>query len=85
MYRGVKSRTPVPSGLWRDQAPSDFFLFGYIKGIPSDYSCESPEDFLNTINEIFIGIDQEVLLSVFESRVNRLNWMIKQEGKHYTQ
>jgi hypothetical protein len=48
-----------------DMTPNDFFLFGYIKGKPSDYNFESREDLLNAITEIFTGINQEVLLSVF--------------------
>jgi hypothetical protein len=50
-----------------DLAPSDFFLFGYIKGNLSGYSCESREDLLNQIAEIFTGVDRELLFSVFES------------------
>jgi hypothetical protein len=68
-----------------DSAPSDFFLFAYIKGRLFDYNCESREDLLNSISEIFTGIDPEVSLSVFESWVNWLNWVIKHEDKYYTQ
>jgi hypothetical protein len=63
--------------------PSDFF-FVYIKGKLSDYSCTSQDDLLNAINEIFTGVDQEVLPRVFESWVNRLKWAIKYGGKCYT-
>jgi HKD family nuclease len=38
-------------------APSDFFLFGYLKGKLSDHICEIREDFLNAITEIFIRVD----------------------------
>jgi hypothetical protein len=47
--------------------PSDFLLFGYIKGKLSDFIYESRDDLLNAIT----GVDQEVLPSVFESWVNR--------------
>jgi hypothetical protein len=67
-----------------ESAPSGFFFFVYIKGKPYDYDCESRKDLLNVINEIFIGIDQEVLLNVFKSGVNWLAWVIKDEGKYYT-
>jgi hypothetical protein len=50
-----------------DLRPSDFSLFGYVKQKLSDYNCESLEDLLNAIPEIFTGVNQEVLLSVFES------------------
>jgi hypothetical protein len=47
-------------------APSNFFLFGYMKGKLSDYNYEGRDDLLNVIAEIFTGVDQEVLLIVFE-------------------
>jgi hypothetical protein len=67
-----------------DLAPSDFFLFGCIKGKLFDYNYESRDDLLNTITEIVTGVDQEMLLSVFESWTNRLKWVIKHEGRYYT-
>jgi hypothetical protein len=50
----------------------DFFIFGYLKGKLYEYSSESLEHLLNVIIEIFTGVDQEVLLSVFKSWVNWL-------------
>jgi hypothetical protein len=38
-----------------------------IKGKLSDHNCEGREDVLNATTEMFAGIDQEVLLSVYES------------------
>jgi hypothetical protein len=55
-----------------DVALSNFFLFEYIKGKLSDYICESREYLVNAITEISIGVNQEVLLNVFESWVNQL-------------
>jgi hypothetical protein len=65
--------------------PTDFFLFGCIKGKLSNYNCESQEDVLNTITEIFIGFGQEVLISVLKCRANRPKWVTKQERKYSTQ
>jgi hypothetical protein len=53
-------------------ASSDFLLFGAIKGKLSDYGYESRDDLLNATAEISTGFNQEVLLSVFESGLNRL-------------
>jgi hypothetical protein len=64
-----------------DRGPRDFFLFGYIKGKLSDYNCESREDLLNVITEIFTGLHQEVQRSVFEPWVNRLKWATQNKGK----
>jgi hypothetical protein len=65
--------------------PSDFFLFEYIKGKPFDYNCERREDLVNAITEILTGVDQEVLLNIFESWVNGLKGMVKQEEKYHTE
>jgi hypothetical protein len=64
-------------------APSNFF-FGDIKGKLSDCNCESREDVLNAITEMFTVVDDEVLLSVFESWANRLKLVIKHQGKYHT-
>jgi hypothetical protein len=56
-----------------DLIPKDCFLFEYIIGKRSDYNYESREDLLNAFTDIFTGVDQEVLLSVFEYWVNQLN------------
>jgi hypothetical protein len=37
------------------------------------------------ITELFTGIDQEVLLRVFQSWVNWLKWVTGHEGNYYTQ
>jgi hypothetical protein len=60
MYRDLKSQTPATYRYNLALTPSDFFLFGDIKGKQSDYNCESREDLINTITEILTGIDQEV-------------------------
>jgi hypothetical protein len=61
--KGIKAsraeRLPHPA-YSPDPVPSDFF--GYIKRKLSDYNCESREDHLNGITEIFTGVDQEMLL-----------------------
>jgi hypothetical protein len=65
-------------------APSDLFLFGYIKGKLFYHNCESREDLLNAITEFFTGVGEQMLFSIFESWVNRLNLVIKHEGKDYS-
>jgi hypothetical protein len=40
-------------------AANGFFLFGYIKGKLSDYDCESWQDLVNAITEIFTGANQK--------------------------
>jgi hypothetical protein len=67
-----------------DLAPRNYFLFGPINGKLSDHICESWENLLNTITGIFTGVDQKVLLNVFESWMNRPRWVIKHEWKYDT-
>jgi hypothetical protein len=59
-------RLPHPA-YSSDLTPTDFVLFGFIKGRLCHYDCESREYLLNAITEIFTGVGQEVLLSVFKS------------------
>jgi histone-lysine N-methyltransferase SETMAR len=68
-----------------DLAPSDFFLFGYTKRGLSDCDCESREDRLNTITEFFTESEQAVLQSPLDAWADRLKWVVKHEGKDYTQ
>jgi hypothetical protein len=66
--RNQESNT-CPIQLQPRPGPSNFF-FGYIKGKPFDYNCERREDLVNAITAISTGVDQEVLLNIFESWVN---------------
>jgi hypothetical protein len=72
-------RLPHPAHS-SDLAPGDFVLLGCIQGKLSNSKCESREDLSNAMTEIFIGIDQEVMRSVFESWVNWIKCVIKYEG-----
>jgi hypothetical protein len=79
MYGGLKSRTHP--AYRPDLAPNHFFFFGYINGKLFVYNYESGEDLLNAITEIVTGVDQEVLPSVFESWINRLECVNNHDGK----
>jgi hypothetical protein len=46
-----------------DLAPSDFFLFGHIKGKMSDCNCESPEVVLNILTDSFTQRDKAMLFT----------------------
>jgi hypothetical protein len=76
-------RLPYPT-YSPDPAPSDPLLFGYSKRKLPDYNCQSYENLLNAITEIFTGVDKEVLFNVFESWVNKLKWAEKHEEKYST-
>jgi hypothetical protein len=46
-------------------APSDFFLFGYVKGKLMEYRAETPSDLLVRIQVILAEIPRETLKTVF--------------------
>jgi hypothetical protein len=66
-----------------DLVLSDFFLFEYVNNKLCDYNCKSREDLIKAITEIFTRLNQEALLRVFESWLNRGKWVIKHWEKCY--
>jgi transposase len=62
-----------------DLAPSDFFLFGYVKERLKGMVLPSYEELLDAIGEVVTGIESETLTSVFE----RLEWVSKNNGDYY--
>jgi transposase len=60
---------PVDSA---DVAPSDFFLFGYLKEKLTAFHCTTRDEFKSAIITIFNEIDRETLRAVFNSWVERL-------------
>jgi histone-lysine N-methyltransferase SETMAR len=55
-----------------DLAPSDFFLFGYVKGKLMGYFAETPSEFLVRIRVILAEIPRETLNAVFLEWMERL-------------
>jgi hypothetical protein len=71
------------SAYSRDLAPSDFFLFGYLKEKLTDFDYRSREDLKSAITSIFNEIDKENLVAVFVSWIDRLKWLIRKKGRYY--
>jgi hypothetical protein len=63
-----------------DRAPSDFFLFGYLKEKLTAFHCTTRDELKSAIMTISNEIDRETLLAVFNSRLERLEWVIKHGG-----
>jgi hypothetical protein len=60
----------APHSLYApDLAPSDFFLFGYVKGNLMGYRAETPSELLVRTRVILVEIPRETLKAVF------LEWM----------
>jgi histone-lysine N-methyltransferase SETMAR len=65
-----------------DLPPSDFFLFGYLKGKILGLEFESPPAFFAWINAEFQRIAREALEAIFESRIIRVQQCIGSQGDH---
>jgi histone-lysine N-methyltransferase SETMAR len=55
-----------------DLAPSDFFLFAYVKERLKGMVFPSYKEFLDAIGEVMTGIESETLTAVFEHWMERL-------------
>jgi hypothetical protein len=74
------SRPPV--GL--DPAPSDAFVFGYLKEKLRGTSVTTSDDLICAIGHIFSEIPEAGLKNVFTNWITRLSWMAKKGGEYYT-
>lgn len=63
-----------------DLAPSDFFLFGYIKNKLAGRSFDSPTDLFEAIIEIVNSIPKETFDKVFKSWIERCDKIIRAKG-----
>jgi hypothetical protein len=66
-----------------DFAPSNCFLFGYLKEKQADFDYRSREDQKSAITSIFNEIDKETLVAVFVSWMEGIKWVIRKKGRHY--
>jgi hypothetical protein len=68
-----------------DFAPSDSFLFGYVKDRLQGIVFASREELLAGISEVLHEIPPETLLRVFEHWIERLEWVSQNDGEYYRQ
>jgi len=66
-----------------DVSPSDFFLFGYLKGRMKGTTFSSSEQVVSKVAEFCEEISQEMLSRVHEDWKVRLDWVIKHNGDYY--
>jgi hypothetical protein len=72
----------LPHLVYRpDLAPSDFFLFGYLKDKLTAFHCTTRDELKSVIITIFNEIDRDSLLALFNSWAERLDWVIKHGGE----
>ena len=65
-----------------DLAPSDFYLFGYIKGLLAGRSFNSAEELLSAVDEILSEISETTLMRVFKEWEERLKQVIELKGDY---
>jgi hypothetical protein len=68
-----------------DLAPSDFFLFGYLKEKLTAFHCTTRDELKSAIITIFNEIGREILLAISNSWLERLEWVIKHGGEYLNQ
>jgi transposase len=66
-----------------DLAPSDFFLFGYVKERLKGMVFPSYEELFDAIGEVVTGTESETLTDVFEHWMERLEWVSRNNGDYY--
>jgi hypothetical protein len=66
-----------------DLAPSDFFLFGYVKERRTGMVFPSYEELLDAVGEVVTNTESETLTAVFEYWMERLEWVSKNNGDYY--
>ena len=65
-----------------DLAPSDFFLFGYLKTMLEGHFFESEDDLFNKVVEILRSIPTDTLKRVYYEWMNRLQKCIDSGGEY---
>jgi hypothetical protein len=65
-----------------DLAPSDFFLFGYVKGKLMGYRAETPSELLVRIRVILAEIPLEALNAVCLEWMERLQKSVHLDGEY---
>ena len=66
-----------------DIAPSDFFLFGFIKDKLKGNSFNKPDEVFEAVNEILAKISHETLIKVFKEWESRCKWVVQHNGEYY--
>jgi hypothetical protein len=65
-----------------DLAPSDFLLFGDVKGKLKEYRAETPSELLVRIRVILAEIPRETLNAVFLEWMERLQKCVQVDGEY---
>jgi hypothetical protein len=65
-----------------DLAPSDFYIFGYVKWCLAGLSFEDPDQLLTAVEGVLKGIEKMTLQAVFLKWMDRLRKCIDINGEY---
>jgi hypothetical protein len=82
LSRTKANRVPHPAHS-PDFAPSDFFLFGFVKTRLQESDIPGQEGLKCAISQILAEISQGLLISAFEAWIKRLKWVIAHRGEYF--
>jgi transposase len=81
--KATKAKRIIHPAYSPDLAPSDFFLFGFLKQEIQGLILPDRESLKSAIIEIFSKIDRNMLISAFQDWMTRLQWVITNKGEYY--
>jgi hypothetical protein len=79
----TKATAVVHPACSLDGAPSDFFLFDYLKGEIAGFTASSPAGILSEIHRIFQEISKETLMAVYHEWIVWLEWISEHKRDYY--
>lgn len=65
-----------------DIAPSDFFLFGYLKNMLQGYEFDDEKQLYDKVNELLYSIPKTTLENVYNEWIERLYTVIQSNGNY---
>jgi histone-lysine N-methyltransferase SETMAR len=82
-YIGLNRMKQAPHPPYSpDLAPSDFFLFGDVKGKLVEYCAETPSELLVRVRVILAEIPRETLSTGFLEWMERLQKCVQVDGEY---
>jgi hypothetical protein len=66
-----------------DMAPSDFFLFGYLKAKLQGRQLQGRHGLIFAIREIMAEASRDTLISICAIWQDRLRWVIENGGEYF--
>jgi hypothetical protein len=65
-----------------DLAPSDSWLFSYLKNSVAGWKFDEPEELWNGMTSLLEGIQRSELQIVFSHSLEKVRWVLENNGNH---